>query len=68
MSNKGWIEEFWEKLFNFPLFSLRFLCVFFRANTHALPCICCNALHYACNGIYGSREGGMCNKGMIESF
>ena len=43
------LNPFGKKLFNFMLCSLGFL--FFLPQPPASPCICCNALRYACNGV-----------------
>ena len=34
----------------------------------AFTCICGNALHYVCDGVCGSREDSMCNKGLNGAF
>ena len=34
----------------------------------AFTCICCNAIHYAWDGVCGSRETCTCNKGLNEAF
>ena len=68
MCNKGLIKAFGGKLFNFMLF-LDFSPSLPPPQPHpAFTCICCNVLHYACDGVCGSREARMCNEGLIKAF
>ena len=34
----------------------------------AFTCICGKAIHYTCDGVWGSREACLCKKGLIEGF
>ena len=67
MCNEGLNEVFGEKLLNFMLVQLP---IFGTLSPHppAFTCTCGNALHYACDGVCGSREACMCNKGLNEAF
>ena len=67
MCNKGFNEAFGEKLFNFMLFTFEYL-VLCHPTPLCFTCIWRNAIHYAWDGVCGSREARMCNKGFNEAF
>ena len=67
MCKKGLNKAFGEKLFNFMLFSFRYLVLCQPTPLHSHAFVVMHSIMFAM-GVCGSSEACMCNKGLNQAF